>query len=162
MRKLKTRKPGWWIPWSFIAFFAVVVSVNAGLVVMAFDSWTGISTPDAYRRGLAYNNVLEAEAAQRRQGWRAVVGFVPTGKRRGRIEVALSDRRGAALGGLDIGVRFVRPTSAGRDFVARLTGRGKGRYAADITFPLAGQWRAELVAKRGRALHRASKTILVR
>ncbi len=158
---MKTRDRDWWIPWSFIAFFVVVVSANAGLVFFAFNSWTGISTPDAYRRGLAYNDVLKIQAAQRRRGWRAAIRFVSTGNRRGRIEVAMRDRQGAALSFLEVGVRFVRPTSAGRDFETRFTGRGEGRYVAEIIFPLAGQWRAELVAKSGRAVHRASKTIIV-
>lgn len=159
---MKPRRPGWWIPWSFVAFFAVVFAVNAGLVFASFDSWTGITTPDAYRRGLAYNKALEAEAAQRRRGWRAKIRFVPTGNRRGRIIVAMSDRRGAALRGLWIGLHFVRPTSAGHDFDARLIGDREGRYAAEITFPLPGQWRAELVARSGRAIHRANETIEVR
>jgi len=159
---MKTRQRSWWIPWTFVAFFAVVIAVNAGLVVAAYSSWSGLETPDAYRRGLAYNKALEAEAAQQRRGWRATIRFVPTSKGRGRIEVALRDRQGAALNNLDIKLRFVRPTNAGHDFASRLTKLSEGRYAGEVAFPLPGQWRIELLAKRGAALHRTNKTIEVK
>ncbi|MHA1535977.1 MAG: FixH family protein [Alphaproteobacteria bacterium] len=159
---MKTRKPGWWIPWSFLAFFAVVVSVNAGMIFAAFDTWSGLTTKDSYGSGIGYNKAIEAAAAQRRRGWRAQAAFVPTGASRGRIEISMRDRQGTALVALDIAVLFVRPTRSGRDFTTRLAHRGDGRYTADIAFSLPGQWRAEFTARRGRDIHRADKTIQVR
>jgi len=157
-RKPRTpRKPGWWIPWSFVAFFVVVVGVNAGMMTAAFSTFTGLSTANHYRRGVSYNKALEAEAAQRTRGWQATTGFVQTGPRKGRLVVTFTDRAGELLLSLDVTARIVRPTNAGSDFSIPLRPLGDGRYAADIAFPLAGQWRAEILAHRGTARHRLNR-----
>jgi len=159
MASTRTRAPGWWIPWIFVGGFVVVVGVNAGMMAAAFSTFTGLDTANHYRRGVSYNKALEAEAAQRKRGWRAAVGFVQTAPRRGRLVVAFTDRAGARLLSLDVGARMVRPTNAGDDFKTVLKPLGDGRYAADIAFPLAGQWRAEVHARRGTARHRVNRRL---
>jgi nitrogen fixation protein FixH len=162
MRHTKLRKPGWWIPWAFVGFFVVVVAVNAGMMTAAFSTFTGLSTANHYRRGVSYNKALEAEAAQRARGWQADARFEQTGPRTGRLVVAFKDRKGEQLLSLAVSARIVRPTNAGDDFTAALRPLGDGRYAADIAFPLAGQWRAEILAKRGTARHRLNQRFEIR
>jgi nitrogen fixation protein FixH len=157
MAPAKTRKPGWWIPWVFVGFFVLVVGVNAGMVTAAFSTFTGLDTANHYRRGVEYNRALEAEAAQRKRGWRASVRIVQTGPRKGRLVVTLTDRHGAGLLSLDVRALIVRPANVRNDFAAALKPLGDGRYAADINFPLAGQWRAEVLASRGTARHRVNQ-----
>jgi nitrogen fixation protein FixH len=158
---MRTRQAGWWWPWAFVAFFVVVIAVNGTMVGFAFASWTGIDTPDHYRRGLAYNRAIAAEEAQRRRGWRAEFKSVGTGPRHATIDLVMHDRKGEALVALDAGVRFVRPTSGGHDFSVPLHHVGGGRYEAKVEFPLHGLWAAEVWARRGKALHRITKRIEV-
>lgn len=153
----KPRKPGWWIPWSFVGFFVVVIAVNAGMMTAAFSTFTGLSTANHYRRGVSYNKALDAEAAQRARGWQTNVRFDQTGPRKGRLVVVFTDRKGEQLLSLDVSARIVRPTNAGDDFTAPLKPLGDGHYAADIAFPLRGQWRAEIIARRGTARHRLNQ-----
>jgi len=157
MASAKTRKRGWWIPWIFVGAFVFVVGVNAAMMTAAFSTFTGLDTANHYRRGVSYNKALEAEAAQSRRGWKASVRIVPTGPRRGRLVVAFADRQGAGLLSLDVTARIIRPTNARDDFAAVLKPLGDGRYAANIAFPLAGQWRAEVLARRGTARHRVDR-----
>ncbi|MHA1599926.1 MAG: FixH family protein, partial [Alphaproteobacteria bacterium] len=35
-----------------LAFFGLVIAANVIFVVLAWQSWSGLSTDDAYRRGL--------------------------------------------------------------------------------------------------------------
>ena len=53
-----------WIPWSFVALFGVIVIANGTMMFFAFDSWTGLSTDDSYKRGLVYNESLAERDAQ--------------------------------------------------------------------------------------------------
>jgi len=156
------RKPGWWIPWSFVGFFVVVVAVNAGMMTAAFWTFNGLDTKNHYRRGIEYNKALEAQAAQVRRGWRTSVRFVQTGARRGRLEVSVSDRAGAGLLSLDVKALIVRPSNASDDFFAKLKPLGDGRYAADLAFPRAGRWRAEVLASRGSERHRVDRRLVIK
>ena len=63
------------------------------------------------------------------------------------VTFAAADSR--PLDGLDVEIRFVRPTHEGYDVAAQLDGRGGGIYAAPVTLPLAGQWQARVLARRG-------------
>jgi nitrogen fixation protein FixH len=157
MARGKPRQAGWWIPWVFVGGFVVVIGANAGMVAAAFATFTGLTTKNYYRRGLAYNKEIEAEREQRRRGWKATLRLVPTGQRKGRLIASFADRAGTGLLSLDVAVRMVRPTSAGHDFSTVLKPLGDGRYVADIAFPLPGQWRAELLARRGKAQHRLNQ-----
>ena len=52
-----------WIPWAFVGFFLVVFAVNGAMMTIAFKTWTGLDTENAYQEGLAYNDRL-AEVAR--------------------------------------------------------------------------------------------------
>jgi len=162
MARGKPKRPGWWIPWTFVGGFVVVVAVNAGMVTAAFSTFTGLDTANHYRRGLSYNKALKAEAEQRRRGWKASLRFVQTDNRKGRLVASFADRNGTGLLSLDVAARIVRPTNARSDFTTVLKPLGDGRYAADIDFPLAGQWRAEVLARQGTARHRLDQRFQVK
>lgn len=142
------------IPWAFAAGFAVVVAVNAVLIVKAIGSFTGLETARAYDRGLAYNAALAAAERQRAQGWK--VGFdlrpQPAGKgaggRRAEIEARFAGPDGRALTDLDVRAMLTRPVRAGDDTdrTVALDHRGGGVYSARVELPLAGQWDLRVVA----------------
>ena len=52
-----------------LGFFAVVASANAVMIYGALSTFGGLDTPDAYRKGLAYNQRIDAAAAQAQLGW---------------------------------------------------------------------------------------------
>jgi nitrogen fixation protein FixH len=137
---------GRWIPWVFVAFFALVILVNATLVFFAFDSWTGLSVDNAYARGLAYNRTLAEARARDALGWRLDVEFRPEAEGRGHLAAILSDRSGAALSGAKVHARLIRPTHAGHDVEVPLADLGDGRYGAGIALSLSGQWELRLRA----------------
>lgn len=130
----------------------VVIAVNSVLVYFALQSWTGISTEDAYRKGLAYNHALAAARAQDERGWSAEVAF--DGKdgdgdgRTGRLSVAFTDRNGDPLEDLRVTAELLRPTHEGHDQLVALTQQGSGVYAEEVILPLPGQWDARIEARR--------------
>lgn len=148
----RQREAGWWYPWIFVAGMLVVIAVNGVLVYFALGSWTGISTDDAYRKGLAYNQALAAARAQDQRGWSATVAFERKegdgAGHAGRLVVAFTDRDGDPLEDLRVTAALLRPTHEGYDQHIALTQQGSGVYAEDVVLPLPGQWDARIEAHR--------------
>jgi len=162
MSKPKQRQRDWWIPWSFFGMFACILIANGALIYFAFDSWTGVGTDDAYIKGLAYNKALTETEAQAKQGWQAELDYNGSGPLTGRLTLELKDRHGTAIENADVTAMVVRPTHEGYDFAAVLTDDGEGRYAADLSFPLAGLWEVRVEVTHGRGTHSLAKRLMVR
>jgi nitrogen fixation protein FixH len=162
---VRERQRGWWYPWLLSGLMLVVVAVNGVMIYLAVDTFTGLETPDYYRKGIHYNDDIEAARRQARLGWRAEVAFAADGTGRaaheGRVTVDFSDRESRPVEGLEVKAMFVRPTQAGFDRTVTLAPDGDGRYAARIALPLPGQWQVRVVARRDDADYQAVKRILV-
>ncbi len=144
---MPTRVTGYHVLWGMLGFFAVIIAVNAVFVYLALNTFTGLSEPDAYRKGLAYNQNLEEAEKQRALGWKVKVGaeLDPGGEARFRIEAA--DKNDVALNGLRLSGTLRRPTNEGFDRQVEFRAVGDGRYAADLVLPLRGQWDLDLIAE---------------
>jgi nitrogen fixation protein FixH len=152
---------GSWIPWIFVAMFAVVVLVNGTMVWVAASTWTGLETREHYRKGLEYNAALAAERAQAERGWQVAVEAVPAGLSL-RLRVEMRGRDGRALDGAEVAALLIRPTSDGHDVAAVLEPVGSGTYAAEMAVPLAGQWDLRIEARHPAGDWQSSRRILVR
>jgi nitrogen fixation protein FixH len=137
--------------------FAIVLAVNGLFVYLALASWNGLVTDNAYERGLAYNRTLAQVRAEAARGWRIEIDYAE-----GMAAVRVRDAEGRALNGLDVEVRFVRPTHEGYDSTIALAGRGEGRYAAAAPLPLPGQWDMLVVARDREGPVHASRRVVVR
>jgi len=130
-----------------LGFFGLVFAANGAFVYLALDTFSGLSTENAYQRGLDYNETLRAAEAQRELGWRVTVTARALDGGRYRVAADFADRRGEPLDGLAIGGSLRRPTQEGLDREIALERVAPGRYASDVTLPLAGQWDLVLSAR---------------
>jgi nitrogen fixation protein FixH len=137
-------KRGAWIPWVFVGAFGVVLVANGALIAFSIGSFSGVSTDDAYRRGLAFNAVIAEKRTSEALGWRLDARLAPDGW----FEAELVDADGAGLQGAALAAHFVRPTQSGYDVEIALAPLGGGRYGARVVLPLAGQWALRLRATR--------------
>jgi len=151
-----------WIPWSFVAFFVVVLVANGGMIVAAFSSWPGLDTTSAYQRGLAYNRMLATAAEQEELGWTVAFAFTQQGPFRGIVQIDLADRFGSRLRHADVRAHFVRPTSEGSDLRVDLAHQSGGRYQAEVELPLEGQWDVRIAASSNGQIYRLSERIFLR
>jgi nitrogen fixation protein FixH len=151
-----------WIPWSFVAFFALVLVANGSMIVAAFSTWPGLETTSAYQRGLAYNRMLAAATEQVELGWKVGFDISQDGARSGVIQVDLEDRFGNLIQDADVHARFVRPTHQGADRAVDLIHQTGGRYRAAIELPLDGQWDIHLTATSRGRIWRLSERIFLR
>lgn len=130
----------------FVAFFGVVFIVNGIFVYIATQSWRGLDTDDAYRKGLDYNETLARADAQSALGWQTEVTLDGA-----RPVVRLRDRAGLPLDGLDVSAVARHPVDENADRTLALFGRGGGVYRADVELPAHGQWdlRVEVARRDG-------------
>ena len=133
---------------SFAAFVVAVLGANGTMIMLAVRTTPGLAVPNAYERGLAYNDVLRAARDQARLGWQADLAFRQGSPLAGRLELQLRDREQQPISRAEIEVLLVRPAEAGLDFRAQLVARGAGLFASELIFPKPGVWDA-LVAIRG-------------
>lgn len=144
------------IPWYFVAFFAFVALVNGVMVWFAVNTQTGLVTEHPYEKGLAYNQVVDAERAQEALGWRGVVTF------EGRLlTFALLERSGEVVMADRVTARFVRPTQAGMDFDVMLARAADGTWQAEVTPPHNGLWEVRVHAERGTDRFQQARRIVV-
>lgn len=138
---------------AMLIFFGIVIAANGAFIFLALDSWTGLSTRDAYQRGLDYNETLRDAEAQRALGWQVAVAFTDHGDRRGQIEVSFRDQAGAPIEDLRVTSLLTRPTHEGFDELLNLTHSVAGRYIAEFRSPLLGQWNLEVTATSPQGAH---------
>jgi len=154
-----------WIPWIFVGFFLVVFTVNGIFVYLATTSWVGLVTENPYDRGLNYNEVLAAKAAQDQLGWNHSLAFERTGLSgntvTGVLTLSLTGHDGTGLDGATVKAVVERPGRYSQAFVLYLDQTGDGQYAAGFELPLPGQWHVRLAAKKGADSYRSAETFYV-
>jgi nitrogen fixation protein FixH len=162
------RQRGWWIPYTFVAGFAVVLAANGAMLYFALSSFSGLSTKQAYVEGLAYNDRVAEEEAQAALGWTwdldlaAVEPLEPNGL--SRVATLRADGRGAEgtpLDGLSVTATIRRPTEQGLDQTLPLRAVGPGLYETRLTLAKPGQWDVLVSAHRGEDVFRLRRRLLV-
>ncbi len=140
MNEVAKNKQDRWIPWCFVAFFAVVALVDSVFVYVAVSTHTGVVIEQPYEKGLAYNDVLAKAKAQPKLRDRLSYHD-------GVLRWQLSEMSGRPVSGAVVEARVIRPVQGGYDFDVALEHKGHGRYEAKVDLPFKGQWLAKLSGK---------------
>ena len=132
------------------AFFLTVFAANGVMVFYALSTFDGVETDDAYRKGRAYNHVLEADAAQNALGWTTAIEIMPSRSPRGvsvytTVIVTTTDGQAAPL--VNPTLTFWRPTVQGMDVEAVVTAAGDGTYQSVAQLQRPGNWIVRLNAE---------------
>lgn len=146
-----------WIPWYFVAFFAVLAVMDGIFVYLATNTHTGVVTEQAYDRGLNYNETVEAAEAQAALGWQGAISYSSNGILT--FDLSAND---APLVGAEVVAEFTRPTHNGVDFSIPLVDLYNGRYQALVDFPLDGVWDARVFVTWKQQQYQQGKRLIVR
>jgi nitrogen fixation protein FixH len=134
------RRSGY-IPWLFVAAFAVVIAVNGIMIWFAIGSFSGLYTQGAREQGLHYNAVVAEQKARDALGWNVDASW---NDRAHRLEVALRHADGSALSGASVDVALVRPAEKREPFAVAMRETADGRYAGEVALPARGNWDLEI------------------
>lgn len=128
-------------------FFATIFLANGIMVYYALSTFDGVETDNAYRKGRAYNHVLEADAVQAALGWQVSIENIPAYTQDTivlNVTVTLTDRDGNAVNLTGMPLSFWRPTAQGMDVSTTLTSQGNGNYVGQLELAEAGNWIARI------------------
>lgn len=126
----------------FIAFFGVIAAVNGVFMYMAINTWPGLTTEDAYIKGLNYNQTLADGERQTALGWRSDVTLSADGQ----AMVVLTDPSGNAVSGLIVSVEFARPVGSLETHTVALSETMPGTYTGPFAPTEKGRWKADVNA----------------
>ncbi len=133
-----------------LAFFGIVIAVNVTFVIVALDTWTGLTSQKSYQEGLTYNAAIRDAEAQRARGWQVEIAFkrdqTPPGIITMSVSARLSDNAGKALMPASITLAFRHPINENYDQLVTLSETSDGNYVGQATLPAAGNWDTRLTA----------------
>lgn len=133
-----------YIPWLFVAGFAIVVAVNATMITFAVGSFSGLYTSKPRERGLHYNDVVAEQKARDALGWRITPAWHPETSR---LEVAVFDGAGRPLSGASISAELVRPVEKRAPVPVALDAVGTARFSGFVDLPVRGNWDLDVVVE---------------
>src|SRR5512139_961206 len=135
-----------YIPWLFVAGFAVVIAVNAIMIWFAVGSFSGLYTPAPRERGLHYNEIVAEQKARDALGWRVGAAWRAEV---GRLEISVADAAGQPLAGARITAELIRPVEKRPPVAVELAAIESGRFAGFVNLPERGNWDLDIVVERG-------------
>lgn len=148
------RRRGRIVPWVIAAFYVAFVLGFMAFVVIAFHNPPNEITAEAYAKGLAYNDILDKEAAQDQLGWTSQAVL-----ENGRVVFTLTDADGRAVDGATVRAWFVHPSLAANDRSFDLTPDGEGRYAAPVALPVEAAWKLRITAEQNGRQYQSATTV---
>lgn len=133
----------------FFAFFLTIAVVDGIMATLAVRTQTGVVTTHAYEKGLAYNDIIQAEEQQETLQWAADIEFKDNA-----LTVELHDVHGNLIHPDQLTAVITRPTQAGMDFQQSLK---SGPNA--IAFPVPGLWHLRIIAEKDGVQFQQSRRI---
>jgi nitrogen fixation protein FixH len=135
-----------------IGFFGVMLLANGLFLYFAVATFSGGDTSNAYRKGLNYNETLEAAERQAERGWQTEVQY---DDKSGRLQLSFLDKTAAPVTGLDVGAEISRPATNREDRSVRLKEVSHGVYAADVALT-PGLWVISIASREAGTARAAS------
>jgi|LNFM01.1.fsa_nt_gb nitrogen fixation protein FixH len=127
----------------FIVFFGTIFAVNGVLLYKALSTHSGIVAQEPYRKGLHYNERVDADERQRALGWREDIAL----DAKGQVGVTLTNSTGGAVTDLSITGYLGRPSTTKHDLEVKLKEIRPGQYSADVGALETGAWLLALEAR---------------
>ena len=149
------------IPYFFSIFFGIIFTIDATFIYIAKKTSSGVQTQDSYKKGINYNETLQAVKKQQALGWKIDMKYQENGKNAAILYVKLLNKNGATIKNAKIIGNFVRPTQAGYDFKQYFL-NDHNHYYTKINFPLQGVWDIEIQAFKDDFVFQEVKRYIVR
>jgi nitrogen fixation protein FixH len=150
---------GRYIPWLFVAGFALVVTVNATMIWLAVGSFSGLYTSKPRERGLHYNDVVADQRTRDALGWRAEASWDAEANR---LQIAVFDAARQPLAGALVSATLVRPVEKRPPLALTVSPVDIGRYAASVDLAERGNWDLDIVVEHGGKRYAITRRIFLR
>jgi nitrogen fixation protein FixH len=141
-RSLASPKPltGGKVLLMLVAFFGVVIGVNAIMMKLAIQTLPGTEVDSAYTASLAYEKEIGAARDQDARNWKVDAHIQRRADGAATLLVEARDSSGKPISGLKFQGRLERPTDRRADLPVVLAEVGIGIYRGSATQVAPGQW----------------------
>ena len=123
-----------------VAFFGLVIGVNAIMMKLAIATLPGTDVDSPYAAGLVYDREISAAQDQALRKWKVNAHVARHGDGGAALQVEARDASGQPITGLKFGGRLERPTDKRADLAVDLTEAGIGIYRGSVAAVAPGQW----------------------
>lgn len=150
------------------AFFGVMLIANGFFLYFAISTFNGLTTDDAYRSGLNYNERVADEKYQKKLGWTSRIAIDGANES---LTIRMTGKSGTPIRGLAMEGLLMRPATNRFDIPLEIRERSHGIYEASLKGVEQGNWvisvqihehgpeQAELAAKGPKTIYRMKKRI---
>ena len=145
-----------------LAFFAVIIGVNAFMAHEALSTFRGVDADSAYRAGQQFAHEVAAAEAQDAEHLRVDAKVTPVTDGVALLDVVAHDASGTPLARLSATAIFARPTDRHLDVTVTMSEQAPGRYhgAAAIA---PGQWDLILeLSREGERRFRSKNRVVIK
>lgn len=151
MSKAAAPKPvtGRFVLIATLAFFGVVIGMNAVMATLAIRTLPGTEVDSPYQVGQRYNEEIAAARRQASRAWNVTAEVRRAQDGHADVRVSARDHDGAPLSGYSFVAKLQRPTTTREDHVLALREPESGVYRGEVVDLAAGQWELEIQAERG-------------
>ena len=149
-----------WIPWYFVAFFAVVVGALVIFAWIAVTTEPGLVTKDAYQKGLNYDQIIAASDAAAEIPWQASIAVQRQGDSVN-LAVTIHDDRNSPITDVDVEAWWIRPTQDKQDQHWKMTEQNKGLFVANGSLPMKGAWDVHITAAMGKQQKQFVQSVII-
>jgi nitrogen fixation protein FixH len=132
--------------WMLLAFFALIIAVDAYFIFRAVATFPGEQVKNSYVLGLDFNREVERRERQRTLGWRAEAGVVQDDGQH--LLVHLTSAEGRPLSGLAVSVELFSAAMGPVEETIVLEERGPGDYVAPVVLPAQARVEMNISAQR--------------
>lgn len=129
-----------------VCFFGVIIAVNSVFMYLALNTWPGLTTEDAYKKGLAYNQTLDAAARQSAMGWVSTVKVEPGTGADKTITINMIGQSNTPLSGLVVTATVERAVGTPETQIIPISENAPGIYSGIFKAPKQGRWITEITA----------------
>ncbi|MGV7214529.1 FixH family protein [Bradyrhizobium sp. UFLA05-112] len=123
-----------------VAFFGVVIGVNATMMKLAIATLPGTDVDSPYAAGLTYEREIAAARGQAERKWQVDAKIQRSADGGATVRIEARDATGRPVTGLKFSGRLERPTDKRADLSVELAEIGIGVYGGNATAVAPGQW----------------------
>ena len=129
-----------------IAFFGVIIAVNSVFMYFAIYTWPGLTTEDSYKKGVNYNQTLDAAARQSALGWLSTIEIGAGTNTDKPVTIHMTGQANAPLSGLVVTVTIERAVGTHNTQIISMSETAPGIYSGIFKAQEQGRWIAEITA----------------
>jgi len=153
---------GWTVLALMLAFFGVVIGVNAFMAHEALSTFSGVETDSSYRAGQTFERDVAMAKAQDAKHWQVDAKVTPTAGGGASLDIAARDAAGKPLAGMVATALFARPIDRQLDRSITVSEDAPGHFHGVAEIP-AGQWDLIIeLSRQGDRLFRSKNRVVIR